>query len=240
MTTATQEVELSKAQAQFAMTPVGQSIKQFEMVQRMATMYSSSNIVPATYQGNIGNCAIALDMAIRMGVNPLMVMQNLYIVHGMPSFSSKFLIATINASGRYTPLQYEFVGETGTNEFGCRVVAYARDDRERTTPLYGDLITLQMAKAEGWATKNGSKWMTMPSQMLRYRAAAFWQRVYCPEISMGFISTEEAYDAEDVSYEDVSAGKTASNTIAKISELAAEATGGDSKRKGDGINTPLV
>jgi hypothetical protein len=34
----------------------------------------------------------------------------------------------------------------------------------------------------------------MPNQMLRYRAAAFWQRVYCPEISMGLLTAEEADD----------------------------------------------
>ena len=54
-----------------------------------------------------------------------------------------------------------------------------------------------MAKKEGWFNKSGSKWQTMPEQMLRYRAAAFWQRVYCPEISMGFMTTEEAEDIDD-------------------------------------------
>ena len=43
----------------------------------------------------------------------------------------------------------------------------------------------------------------MPSQMLRYRAAAFWQRVYCPEISMGLITKEEAEDIQDVEYTEI-------------------------------------
>ena len=96
------EVQIIKAQsaAQFALTPIGQQVKQFETQQRMAQMYSTSTIVPDTYRGNLGNCVIAIDMAMRMNANPLMIMQNLYIVHGNPSFSSKFLIATINASGR--------------------------------------------------------------------------------------------------------------------------------------------
>ena len=93
----------AKQAAEFAMTPVGQTVKQFEVMQRMANMYTTSTIVPDTYKGNVGNCVIALDMAMRMGCNPLMCMQNLYIVHGNPAFSSKFLIATINASGRFSP-----------------------------------------------------------------------------------------------------------------------------------------
>ena len=64
-----------------------------------------------------------------------------------------------------------------------------------------------MAEKEGWAGKAGSKWKSMPSQMLRYRAAAFWQRVYCPEISMGLMTVEEAEDIEYAEYEEVSDNK---------------------------------
>ena len=200
-----QELELMKTKnaAEFAMTPVGQQLKQFEIQQRIAQMYSTSTIVPDTYRGNLGNCVIALDMAQRMGANPLMVMQNLVIVHGTPSFSAKFLVASINASGRYTSLQYEWQGHQGQPDWGCRCVAYEKSDTKREHPLEGTLVTMQMADAEGWSNKNGSKWKTMPQQMLMYRAAAFWQRAYCPEITMGFISTEEAVEIEDAEYETI-------------------------------------
>ena len=208
----------AKQAAEFAMTPVGQTVKQFEVMQRMAKMYTESTIVPDTYKGNIGNCVIALDMAMRMGCNPLMCMQNLYIVHGNPAFSSKFLIATINASGRFSPLRYEFKGEEGTLEYGCRCIAYESSDKEHKEPLRGDWITIGMADKEGWIKKNGSKWQSMPSQMLRYRAAAFWQRVYCPEISMGLITKEEADDIQDVEYTEIP-------TKDKLAEIAARAAG---------------
>lgn len=208
----------AKQAAEFAMTPVGQTVKQFEVMQRMAKMYTESTIVPDTYKGNIGNCVIALDMAMRMGCNALMCMQNLYIVHGNPAFSSKFLIATINASGRFSPLRYEFKGTEGTPEYGCRCVAYELSDKEHTDPLYGDWITIAMADKEGWTRKSGTKWLSMPSQMLRYRAAAFWQRVYCPEISMGLITKEEAEDIQDIDYEEI-------KTKDRLSELALKAAG---------------
>ena len=136
----------AKQAAEFAMTPVGQTVKQFEVMQRMANMYTTSTIVPDTYKGNVGNCVIALDMAMRMGCNPLMCMQNLYIVHGNPAFSSKFLIATINASGRFSPLRYEFKGEEGTPEYGCRCIAYESSDKDHKEPLHGDWITMGMAE----------------------------------------------------------------------------------------------
>jgi hypothetical protein len=51
-----------------------------------------------------------------------------------------------------------------------------------------------MAKAEGWLTKTGSKWITMPELMLKYRAAAFFGRLYAPEVLMGMQTTEEIVD----------------------------------------------
>lgn len=197
-----------KQSGEFSMTPVGQIIKQFEVTQRMGQMYSQSTIIPDTYKGNLGNCVIAIDMATRMNANPLMIMQNLYIVYGNPSFSSKFLIATINASGKFSPLRYEFKNTENTPEYACRAVAYEIADREHKEPLYGDWVSIKMADDEGWSKKSGSKWKTMPSQMLRYRAAAFWQRVYCPEISMGFLTKEEYEDIEDVQYEDLTNRKS--------------------------------
>lgn len=200
---AVNQIEVIKAQsaAAFALTPIGQQIKQFETQQRMAKMYSESTIVPDTYKGNLGNCVIALDMAMRMNANLLMIMQNLYIVHGNPGWSSKFLIATINASGQYSRLRYEWKGTEGADDWSCRCYAYEADDKLKKEPLYGQWVSIGMAKAEKWYEKNGSKWRTMPGQMLMYRAAAFWQRTNCPEIGMGLMTAEELHDtAEDQGY----------------------------------------
>lgn len=201
MKTNSQEVQIAQTeqnvqlkQAEYALTTVGQDEKQFALVQRRGQMLAASTIVPDTFKGNTANCVIALELSTRMGASPLMVMQNLYIVHGNPTFSSKFLIAAINASGRFSPLRYEFDGKEGTEAYRCRCFAYEAADKEHKDPLLGDWISMSMAKKEGWLTKSGSKWQSMPNQMLRYRAAAFWQRVYCPEITMGLMSSEELQD----------------------------------------------
>lgn len=190
------------------LSPAYQMQKNFEVQQRMAQMYVQSTIVPDIYKGNIGNCVIAIDMAQRMHANPLMVMQNLYIVHGNPAWSSKFLISCINMSGRFTPLRYQFYGKRGTEEYACRAYAYDKADKEHKDALCSVWITMSMAKNEGWLNKQGSKWLTMPDQMLAYRAAAFWSRIYAPEISMGFLTKEEADDYVD--YEDVTNQASAS------------------------------
>lgn len=174
------------------------TLKGFEAMQRMANLFGRSSIVPDTYRSkgdkdytSMGNCVIALDMALRMGANPLMVMQNLYVVHGRPAWSAQFLIATLNQSGKFSALRYEFQGEEGTDEWGCRAVTTELATGERLT---GPLITIGLAKKEGWYSKNGSKWQTMPELMLRYRAAAWFVRAYAPEIAMGLQTVEEVRD----------------------------------------------
>lgn len=165
----------------------------FESISKMANVLCKSTIVPDRYRGeqNFGNCFIAVDMAMRCQMNPLMVMQNLYEVHGTPSWSSKFLIAAVNACGRFTPLKYEFRNDE--KGVGCR--AYATDKATGET-LYGSWITWAMVQNEGWASKSGSKWKTMPEQMFRYRAASYWVNAYAPEISMGFLTQDEVEDNE--------------------------------------------
>jgi hypothetical protein len=171
------------------------SLQSFELMQRGAKLLTASDLVPQQFRGNLANCVIALNMANRIGADPLMVMQNLYVVHGNPSWSSKFLIATINTCGRFSSLRYEWRGKPGTPEYGCRAWAIEKATGER---LDGIWVDWKMVKAEGWSEKNGSKWNTMADQMFVYRAAAFWQRAYAPELGMGLQTREEVEDVIDL------------------------------------------
>ena len=164
----------------------------FEMLQRQAKMFASSSLVPKEFQGNIANCAIGIGIAKRLGADPFMVLQNVDIIHGRPSFRATFLIAMVNSSGRFEPLQYRMDGTEGAADRSCIAWAKSKDDG---TVLEGPKITIAMAKAEGWSTKAGSKWITMPELMLRYRAAAFFARLYAPDITLGMMTADEAQDA---------------------------------------------
>ena len=166
------------------------------------------------------NCLIALNMANRMGYDPLMIMQNLYIIEGRPAWSSQFIIAAINACGKFDPLQFEIVNE-GEKEIeyvnsywengkklsnqatvkleNLTCIAWTTD--KKGNRLQSDKISMEMAVKEGWYQKNGSKWQTMAGQMLRYRAAAFFGRIYAPEILMGIYAADEIRDFVDVTPE---------------------------------------
>ena len=69
----------------------------------MAGVLAGSDLIPQHFRGKKENCLIALNMAQRMQADPLMVMQNLVIVHGNPTFEAKFAIACFNATGKYSP-----------------------------------------------------------------------------------------------------------------------------------------
>lgn len=193
----------------------------FALMQRIANAFTQSNLVPKQYQGNLPNCMIALDMAQRIGANPLMVMQNLYVVHGTPGWSSKFLIATVNTCGRYSSLRYEWSGTKGEDDYGCKAWAIEKATGER---LDGIVVDWAMVKAEGWSSKSGSKWLTMADQMFIYRAAAFWQRAYAPDLGMGLQTEEEISDTYDAK-RDVTGGYSVNLEELRQAETVDKVTG---------------
>ena len=174
-----------------AMDEVSAEEKLFELAQRKAKVYSESSLVPKEYQKNVGNVLIAQNMATRMGADVLMVMQNLYLVHGRPGWSAQFLIGTFNSCGRFSAIRYRFSGKPDTEDWGCTAYCVELATNEE---LVGTKITIGIAKKEGWFSKSGSKWQTIPEQMLRYRAATFLIRTIAPEIGLGLHTVDELED----------------------------------------------
>jgi hypothetical protein len=170
-------------------------IRAFEDAQRIAKALASSTLIPPQFQGQQGfaNCLVALEIAGRMNISPFLCMQHLHIIHGRPSWSSAFIIAMVNGCGRFTPLRFEISGEG--DSLACYAVA---TDIKTQQELKGPIITMTMAKKEGWATKSGSKWITMPELMIRYRAAAFWGRLFAGDLLVGLQTQEEVIDVESV------------------------------------------
>jgi hypothetical protein len=170
------------------------TLQGFELAQRAAKLLASSTLVPKEYQGNLPNCVVALNMAQRTGADPLMIMQNLVVVHGRPTWSAQFLIAAFNQSSKFSSLRYEWQGTEGKDDWGCRAWAVEKSTGET---IRGSWVTVGMSKKEGWFNRNGSKWQTMPQQMLMYRAASWFVRAYAPELAMGLQTAEEIRDVYD-------------------------------------------
>ena len=56
----------------------------FTQALRAASMLAKSSLVPDSFRGNPSNCMVALNMASRLGIDPFMVFQNVYVIHGKP------------------------------------------------------------------------------------------------------------------------------------------------------------
>jgi len=164
------------------------SINGFESAQRMAKAIAASSFCPKEFRGNIGDCLIVIETAARTGMPLMALLQNTYVVHGKPSFSSSFMAGLINGSGRFDgPLRFVY----NDDRTSCYAVATKNGEEYR-----GITITMEMAQREGWLSKKGSKWQTMPELMLQYRAISFFARAYCADLIMGMRSADEVADAD--------------------------------------------
>lgn len=186
---------------------VWQDKKAFDQAARVAGMLAKSTIVPQNYQGKPEDCFIAVEMAARMNTSPIFIMQNLYVVKGKPSWAGQACMAMINACGKFRNVKHVYTGTKGTDNRGCYVTAVRISDGETVN---GTEVTMKLVKDEGWISN--SKWKNMPEQMLGYRAASFFARMYCPEALMGLQTYEEVIDAQP-------AEKT---TAQKLSDLLKE------------------
>ena len=222
----TQQNQLTIAQPQ--QVTAFTSIQGFEAAQRMASCLVSSDLVPEQYRGKdkIGNALIALEMSQRIGASPLAVMQNLHVIEGKPSWSSSFIIAALNSCGRFSPIRFR-VTDLGPKKVVHEKSWWNKRENKRETKtitidlsanlqfvawcydkatgevLEGPAATYEMAVREDWWTKPGSKWQTMPELMGRYRAAAFFGRLYAPDVLNGMHTTEEVQDTIEIEAEPV-------------------------------------
>lgn len=159
----------------------------FEMMQRAAKLFASSKLVPAHFQGDVASTFVACHMAHNLRVDPMMLMQNCYVVHGRPALEGKLVIALANSRGPYpTGLKFSYSGEGDSRSCLC---TGTRDNGEIDT---ADMSVATVKKA-GWWAKN-SQWAVYTDQMLAYRSATFLVRKHCPEVLMGMCTTDEARD----------------------------------------------
>ncbi len=169
----------------------------FDQIWRASKLFSSSDLVPAAYKGKPENCFIAIEMADRMGISPFAMLQSLVIIQGKPSMEAKLIVALVNDSGIFAdPLEYEIFGDDPYAK-NYKVRCFATIKKTGKVCL-GPWITYQMVEGEGWLSKQGSKWKTMPSIMFMYRAASYFAKVYCPNITMGMQTREELEDIKPI------------------------------------------
>jgi hypothetical protein len=170
----------------------------FSRALKYAKSISNTDIIPEQFRGKEGNVLIALDLAARARENPLVIMQNLQIIKGKPSFSSQYVNEKIREAGY--KIRFE-EGQDGTVEwqkkqipnYFCRVVAEKNGEQFR-----GPLVDCKIAIASGWFDRSGSQWPITPEKMCLYRSISWWSKKWEPGIGLGFPTSEEAEDIPTV------------------------------------------
>lgn len=170
--------------------PTNNTLDDFGNKWGIAEKLAKSSLLPDEFKGHPENVIIALGMAEKMKLDPFTICQNLHIIRGKLSWSGAFCKTLIEQSGKYTDLDFIYFGKEDTDERGCYLEATRIRDGKR---IQGNKVTVKLAKDEKWYTTN-TKWRTMTDQMLGYRAAAFFARLYCGEMLNGIMTSEENMD----------------------------------------------
>lgn len=189
--------------------------ERFDQIFRLAELLARSSFVPQSFQGKPDDCLIALDLAMSLGLKPTSLFPELYVIDGRPALSSKFLIALVNRSGKFSRIEWveKIDGETeATFSSGSRKYNNYKEYKKKV-PNYSakafftetatgktfvsPVVDVAFADQNGWTTKPGSKWQTMPSVMCRYRSAAFLIKQVAPELVFGWDFAEDVADGVD-------------------------------------------
>lgn len=166
--------------------------KMFNLTYKMAGYLAGSDLIPQNYMNKVGNCLIAIDIANRMGISPMSVMQNSQIVRGKFTWTGSACKAMIDGCGRFKrPTHYVEIGQRGTDSWGFYLEGETKDGKT----VKGVEVTVGMAKSEGWYSQN-PKWKNLTELMLKYRCAAFFMRTECAGLAMGFLTSEEVEDID--------------------------------------------
>ena len=169
----------------------------FNLKQREAKLLSNSAFFPKSLKGDIASAVIINDLAERQNISPLEIAQNIHIIHDKPSFSTTYLVARLNQSGLIKGALKTVISK---DKQSCYATAI---DSATGEVLEGMTVTMQIAKAEGWLSKKGSKWLTIPELMLRKRAQSFFIKEFYPQVMFGLQSREELEDIVEIDDSDI-------------------------------------
>lgn len=129
----------------------------------------------------IANATAAVLQGLTLGVDPLVALQQIYIVHGRPGMYAKFMVALVQAHGH--EVWDEDVSDT-------RAVVCGR--RKGTEHIARVTITMDMAKRAKWTSN--AKYQETPQDMLWSRAASRVCDRIASDVLKGITSVEEIQD----------------------------------------------
>ena len=154
----------------------------FEQALTFSNYLADSDMVPKDFKGKPGNCLVAIQWGMEIGLKPLQAMQNIAVINGRPSLWGDAVIALVRSSPLCEYIIEEDDGRTAT----CRV-------KRRGEPEQSRSFSMDDAKAAGLLGKQGP-WTQYPKRMRQMRARAFAVRDVFPDVLKGLPVAEEVMD----------------------------------------------
>lgn len=179
-------VEILAPSASIYSTPAS-----YAHAKEVAKAFATSALVPKAFLNNLGSCIIAYELSQQLQVSPFMIMQNMYIVMGIPTFKSPFAIALLRTRSRFKDIDWSF-SESNKGIESCTISGTDR----ATGKIMTETLTMEQVKKFGWWDKNDSMWPKMPHQMFKYRTTAFFLRTNQPELLFGMQLADEIDDVK--------------------------------------------
>lgn len=177
--------------------------KDLDEAMRFADMLANSVLVPKDYVGKPGNCLVAIQWGMELGLQPMQAMQSIAVINGRPSLWGDAMLALVKAHPAFEWIKEECDGNVAT----CTI-------KRRGEPEVSQVFTLEDAKRAGLTGKQGP-WTQYPKRMLQMRARGFALRDAFPDALRGVISAEEARDLpteRDMGAAEVVSTRTAART----------------------------
>lgn len=154
----------------------------FEQALTFSNYLAESDMVPKDFKGKPGNCLVAIQWGMEIGLKPLQAMQNIAVINGRPSLWGDAVIALVRSSPLCEYIIEEDDGRTAT----CKV-------KRRGEPEQSRSFSMDDAKAAGLLGKQGP-WTQYPKRMRQMRARAFAVRDVFPDVLKGLPVAEELQD----------------------------------------------
>lgn len=173
----TNSTALQAPKQNFSLAP-----KDLDEAMRFADMLASSALVPKDYVGKPGNCLVAIQWGMELGLQPMQAMQSIAVINGRPSLWGDAMLGLVKSHPEFEWIKEECDGNVAT----CTI-------KRRGEPEVSQTFTMEDAKRAGLTGKQGP-WTQHPKRMLQMRARGFALRDSFPDALRGLISHEEARD----------------------------------------------
>lgn len=154
----------------------------FDQALTFSNYLADSEMVPKDFRGKPGNCLIAIQWGMEIGLKPLQALQNIAVINGRPCLWGDAVIAL----ARNSPVCEYIVEEDDGHTATCRVKRRGEPEQART-------FSMADAKTAGLAGKQGP-WQQYPKRMRQMRARAFAIRDVFPDSLKGLPIAEEVMD----------------------------------------------